>query len=194
METRVGEVIEAGTTEFTAQCYELYEVPPLGNLVRTMSGDIELFGVVYNAVTAGIEPGRKPIARGKDEENEEAIYRTNPQLLKLLKTEFRIAVVGFKQLEQIRQYLPPQPAHIHSFVYVCSLDEIKEFGRSLVFLNIMLNTKLPMATEEVIAASLRQMSSVNEDPHAYLVNAGKELAGLLGNDYARLRVILGRLQ
>jgi hypothetical protein len=34
-EQRVGEIIEACTTDFTAQCYELYKSPPLGSLVKT---------------------------------------------------------------------------------------------------------------------------------------------------------------
>ena len=78
---RVGEVIEASTTGFTAQCYELYELPPLGSLVKT--GDS--YSIVYYAATAGLEPGRRAIARGKDEPSEEEIYKTNPQLLKLLR-------------------------------------------------------------------------------------------------------------
>lgn len=194
MKTRVGEVIEASTTEFTTQCYELYRMPPFGSLVKTKTSDIELFGIIYNAATIGLEPGRKPIARGKDETSEEAIYQSSPQLLKLLKSEFGVLVVGFRQEDKLRQYLPPQPARIHSFVFLCSPEEVKEFSQSFAFFNILINTRLPVAVEELVAASLRQMSAVNDDPHAYLVVAGKELAGLLGNEYNRLRAILGRLQ
>jgi predicted Mrr-cat superfamily restriction endonuclease len=71
---------------------------------------------------------------------------------------------------------------------------MKEFSQSFAFLNILLNTRLPVSVEELVAASLRQMSAVNDDRHTYLVAAGKELAGLLGNEYNRLRAILGRLQ
>ena len=77
MEKRIAEVIEASTAQFTAQCYELYELPPLGSLVKT--GDI--YGIVCHAETAGLEPGRRPIARGKDEASEEAVYQSSPQLL-----------------------------------------------------------------------------------------------------------------
>ena len=69
---RVGEVIEASTTDFVAQCYELYRSPPLGSLVKTRDLPVELYGIVYNATTTGLEPGRRPIARGKDEAIEEA--------------------------------------------------------------------------------------------------------------------------
>ncbi|OGO07920.1 MAG: hypothetical protein A2Y92_05455 [Chloroflexi bacterium RBG_13_57_8] len=187
---KIAEVIEASTTQFTAQCYELYALPPLGGLVRT--GD--LFGIVCHASTAGLEPGRKPVARGKDEASEEAVYDSSPQLLKLLRSDFTAVVAGFKDDDKISQRLPPFPARIHGFVYLCQPDEVKEFGRSFDFLNILINAALPVPPEEIIAAALRQMSAAQEDPRAFLVAAGKELANLLSGDYMRLKNILGRLR
>jgi hypothetical protein len=187
---KIAEIIEASTAQFTAQSYELYELPPLGALVKT--GDI--YGIVAYASTAGIEPGRKPIARGKDEASEEAVYQSSPQLLKLLRSEFTAAVVGFKNGDKIYQYLPPQPARIHGFVYLCQPDEVKDFSKSFGFLHILINAALPVPPEELIAAALRQMSSAQEDGRAFLVAAGKELANLLSNDFLRLKNILGRLQ
>ncbi len=190
---RVGEVIEASTTEFTAQCYELYEIPPLGSLVKTKEASIELYGIVYNAATTSLEPGRRPIARGKDETSEEAIYRSSPQLLKLLKSEFGALVVGHKQ-DKLYHHLPPQPARIHSFVYLCPPQEVKEFGQSFDFLNILLNARTPVPSEELISASLRQMSQAHPDPRAFLVAAGKELAILLSGNLNQLKTILGRMR
>src|SRR3989338_470382 len=140
---RVGEIIEASTTEFAAQCYELYRSPPLGSLVKTTDAPLELYGIVYQVVTASLDPGRRPVARGRDETSEEAIYRASPQLEKLLRTEFRVLVVGHKSEDKLFRYLPPNPGRIHSFVYKCSADEIREFGRSFDFLNLLLNTRLP---------------------------------------------------
>ena len=193
---RVGEVIEACTTDFTAQCYELYQSPPLGRLVKThWEENADLFGVVCRATTAGIEPGRRPIARGKDEVNEDGIFRSSPQLLKLLRSEFDVAVIGFKKGETICQYLPPKPARIHGFVFLCSDAEVKEFGRSFDFLNILLKSSLELPVEEMVGASLRQMSSVyGAEKHAFLVSAGKELASLLSRDYGQLKAILRGLK
>jgi len=191
---RVGEVIEASTTEFVAQCYELYQSPPLGSLVKTADLPVELYGIVYNATTASIEPGRRPIARGKDEPDEEAIYQSSPQLAKLLRTEFSSLVVGYRENDKLYHYLPPKPARIHGFVHLCSPDEVREFSQSFDFLIILLNTRLPVSAEELVAASLRQMSQVYEDPHAFLVAAGKELAILLGGEFNRLKAILGRIK
>ncbi len=191
---RVGEVIEASTTEFVAQCYELYQSPPLGSLVKTRDEPVELYGIVYNATTTSLEPGRRPIARGKDEASEEEIYHSNPQLSKLLMSEFSALVVGHKKGDGLYHYLPPKPARIHSFVHLCSPEEVREFSQSFDFLNILINTHLPVSVEELVAACLRQMSQVYEDRHAFLVAAGKELAILLSGEFNRLKAILGRIK
>ena len=191
---RVGEIIEASTAGFTAQCYELYELPPLGSLVKTREGELDIYGIVCHATTGSLEPGRRPIARGKDENSEEAVYQSSPQLAKLLRSEFSALVVGHKAGEGINQYLPPGPARIHGFVYQCSADEIKEFGRSLAFLNMLVGAHLPVAVDEIVPAALRLMSQSQEDPHAFLVAAGKELAVMLGGQFNQLRAILERLK
>ena len=190
---RAGEVIESSTADFIAQCYELYQSPPLGSLVKTSDESVEIYGIVCHATTAGIEPGRRPIARGKDEASEEEVYRSSPQLLKLLRTEFTAVVVGFRENEKLLHYLPPRPARIHSFVYECQPEDIKEFSRSFNFLNMLISTGLPVSVEEIVAASLRRMSRVQDDPHRFLVAAGKELAVLLGGEFNRLKAILSRL-
>ncbi|MBN1190539.1 MAG: hypothetical protein JXA46_12360 [Dehalococcoidales bacterium] len=194
-ENRAGEVIDACTTNFTAQCYELYNSPPLGGLVKTQEKDIQLFGVVYKVLTAGIEPGRKPIARGKDDLSEDEIYRTNPQLLKLLKSEFSVLVTGYKKDGRFFHYLAPRPAHIHSPVFGCVPEEIKGFSKSMDFLDIILKSRLEIPVEQLVGAVLRQMALVyGAEKHTFLVNAGKELAALLSSDYTQLKAILKGLR
>jgi len=187
---KIAEVIEASTPQFIAQCYELYELPPLGSLIKT--GDI--YGIVAGAATASLEPGRRPIARGRDEASEEAVYESSPQLSKLLRSEIVAVVVGHKDGDKVLQYLPPYPARIHGFVYLCQPDEVRDFGRQFGFLNILINAALPIPAEELIAATLRQMGRAQDDSRAFLVAAGKELANLLSSDFIRLKNILGRLQ
>jgi len=191
---RVGEVIAASTTDFIAQCYELYQSPPLGSLVKTRDEPVELYGVVYYATTSSLDPGRRPIARGKDEASEEDIYRSSPQLLELLRSEFSALVVGHRQGEELHHYLPPKPARIHSFAYLCSPPEVREFGQSFNFLSILANARLPVPQDELIGACLRRMSQVYQDRHAFLVTAGKELAVLLSGDFKQLRAILERIK
>ncbi|MDD5591002.1 MAG: hypothetical protein PHY18_03635, partial [Dehalococcoidales bacterium] len=191
---RVGEVIEASSADFTAQCYELYGSPALGSMVKTGDANVELYGVVYQAATTSLEPGRRPIARGRDEATEEAVYRSNPQLLKLLKSEFSALVVGHRQGDKLNQYLPPQPARIHGFIYLCSPEEVREFSQSFAFLNILVNAHLPVSTDELISAALRQMSQAHRDRRSFLIAAGKELALLIGDNLNQLKAILKRIE
>jgi hypothetical protein len=158
--------------------------------VRT--GDI--YGFVAGAGTSGLEPGRRPIARGKDEESEEAVYATSPQLSKLLRSEFSVIVAGHRDGERLLQYLPPQPARIHGFVYAGTPEEAREFGKTFGFVTNLLNAENGVAPEELTAAALRRLAAAQNDPHAFLVAAGKELAALLSGDFIRLKTILGRLQ
>lgn len=186
-------MIEASSTQFVAECYELYQLPPLGSLVRVGDSSSEQLGVVCDATTASLEPGRRPIARGRDEASEEAIYRSSPQLVRLLRSEFSALVVGHRDGGELRQYLPPRPARIHGFVYACSVEQVREFGRSLAFLNLLLRSPLPVSSEELVAACLRRMGAAQEDPRSFLVGGGRELSRLLGGEFGRLRAILERL-
>lgn len=194
MINKIGEIVESTSTEFTAECYELNTIPSLGSLVKVTESSLEIFGIVCQSGTAGIEPGRRPVARGKDEKSEEAVYQSSPQLLKLLRSEFQVLIVGFKTGEKIYQYLPPQPAHIHAFVHVCSPEEIKQFSQSFDFLSILVNNRLQMPVEELVAATLREMSKAQSDPRSFLVTAGKTLTAMLSGDYRRLKTILARLK
>ncbi len=191
--SRIGEVIEASTSGLVAQCYELHRPPPLGSLVRTRSGSILIYGLVHNARTGSIEPGRYPIARGYDEEDEEDIYRKNPQLSKLLRTDFEVLVVGYKE-DSLHQYLPPVPARVHSFVFLCEREEVEEFSRSLNFINLLLEAKVPVPVDELVGASLRYASAAHADPRSFLVGAGRELSILLGAELHRLNALLKRLK
>jgi hypothetical protein len=194
MSTKIGEIVESTSTEFTAECYELNAIPALGSLVKVTEPKVEILGIVCQSGTAGIEPGRRPIARGKDEDSEEAVYQSSPQLMKLLRSEFHVLVVGHKLDGKINQYLPSQPAHIHAFVHVCDTEEIQQFSRSFDFLSLLVNNRLQIPLEELTAAALREMTKVQIDPHAFLVAAGKSLTSILSGDYHRLKIILARLK
>ena len=192
LSSKIGEVIEASTSEFIAQCYELHLPPPFGSLVKTREGEVEIYGVVSRAETTSIEPGRRPIARGRDEDNEEDIYRTSPQLARLLRTDFTALVVGHEEGQKLNHYLPPRPAKIHSFIYLCDAEEIEKFSQSLDFLSILVG--VGVQADELIAASLRHAASAHRDPGDFLTKAGKELAVLLGGEISRLNNILRRIK
>ena len=193
MLTKIGEVIEARTGEFVAECYELHTPPPLGSLLRTTDGQVEIYGVVRNASTESIDPGRRPLARGREESEEENIYRQHPQLSRLLRTTFDTLVIGHGQGDALHHYLPPRPPRVHSFVYLCEGDEVRRFTRSLDFLAILLGARAG-SVDEVVSACLRQAAGAHDDERAFLVRVGKELAVLLGGELNRLNAILRRIK
>ena len=194
LEQKIGEVVETSNSEFLAQCYELDGVPPLGSMVKTNGKGGEVYGIVYVSATHSIEPGRRITVRGKAATSEADIFKANPQLAKLLCSDFRVLVVGHKKEKAIYQYLPPSPVPVYAFVYTCEPEEIKLFTQSLNFLNLMIESRLTVSPDEVIAAFLRYASRSHPVSQDFLVKAGKELAWTLSNDIRRLDSILKRLR
>ena len=195
VEKKLAEVIAANSNEFTAQCYKLNEAPPLGSLVKTgTDGDGIVFGIVYSIETHSLEPGRRVVIRGDKLDKEEEIYINNPHLEKLMATDFKTLIVGYSETGKLRHYLPPRPPSSHKFVYLCTDNEVKDFSRSLNFLSVLAETKLPVSADEIIAASLRNISQLHSDAQAFIIGAGKELVWILGGDVRRLNAILKRLE
>jgi hypothetical protein len=189
---KIGEVIKSSTGGFAAECYELHSPPQYGRLVRTRDGDIDIYAIVSDASTSSIEPGRRPIARGRGDVSEEDIYRSNPQLEKLMRTEFSAIVVGHGEGGSISQYMPPRPARIHSFVYSCEHDEVAAFNSSLSYLSMLVD--VPERSNELIAAVLRNAAAAQEGSREFLVRAGKELALMMAGDTNRLNIILKKVK
>lgn len=192
---RIGEVIEASTTEFIAQCYDLHGAPPLGSLLRTSEGKTEIFAVTCHVRTGSIDPGRRPVARGFDDEDEEEIYRRHPELPQLLRTELRALVIGFREDSVVHHYLPPRPPRLHGFVYQCNGAEMVAFTERLDFLPTLITASPPVPADELIGAFLRQAGAARgEGSRRFLVSAGKELARALSTDPQRLGAILTRIR
>ena len=189
--TRLGEVIEGSTTEFQTHCYDLYAAPPLGSLVRCGDRD-SIYGIVCNVSTQSIDPSRHAIPRGRDAQNEDEIYQDNPQLNRLLYTQFQAVIVGYNDGETTRRYLPPFPPRIHSFVYQCESEEVRAFSESLDFLPVLLSAPID-AQDDVIASFLRIAGACHDDGREFLVNAGKALAALMAGQLPRLNNVLRRM-
>ncbi|MBI3978527.1 MAG: hypothetical protein HY331_10110 [Chloroflexi bacterium] len=193
MATKIGEVVEASTAEFVAQSYELHEAPEFGSLVRATGGAFDVYGLTVRVTTASIEPGRRPIARGRDEATLADVFRNNPQIPRLLRTEFVALVVGFQANGGVCQYLPPHPPPVHGFVHPCEPAEVVAFTGRLDFLSLLMQARGPSQPDELIAAFLRQVHRARGD-RSFLVAAGKEIALLLGGDVGRLNGILRRIR
>jgi len=187
--TRFGEVVEASIASVVGQCHRLYEAPPLGTLVR--AGD-DVYGVVSGVATASLDPTRRVIARGADAASEAEVYAEHPQLERLLRTDVTLAIVGHREGGEVRQYLPPLPPRIHTFLYVCAADEVRTFMSRHDHVALLVRAAHP-AADDVLAAALRLASAAFDDPMAYLVEASRAVAVLLASDTGRLNGLLRRL-
>jgi len=194
LKQKIGEVVETSNAEFLVQCYDLDGTPPLGSMVKTRGKGGEIYGIVYVSATHSIEPGRRITVRGKSHSSEADVFKANPQLAKLLCSDFKALVVGHSREKGVYQYLPPSPASIYAFVHTCTPEEVRVFTRSLDFLNLMIESRMTVSPDEVIAAFLRYASLTHPQPEEFLVKAGKELAWTLSNDIRRLDSILKRLR
>lgn len=149
-----------------------------------------IYAVVYNATTGPTDPGRKPRAYWKDED---VLQEEQPEISEwLLLTHFRAIIIGYSQGGRIYQILPPRPPRIHSHASLCTPDEVQSITARLDFLRTLTGA-MNAPTEEVIAACIREANSARGDSFDFLVDAGKELAGLLKDDYDRLNAIMRRV-
>jgi len=139
---KIGEIVASTSTEFTAECYELHALPCArqpGKSNGTVSGD---FRDCLSIRHGRYRTGQTSVARGKDEMSEEAVYQSSPQLMKLLRSEFQVLVVGHKIDGIIYQYLPSKR---HISMLLCRFAarmKSNNSSQSFDFLSIMLNNRL----------------------------------------------------
>ncbi len=189
----VAEVIESSTTEFTAECRELNSSPPFGTLVKAHSSPWFIYGVVHHISTQSIEPYRRPIAFGKTEEE---LRQEQPQIYALLRTHFKALVVGYAmegEQSTIIQAIPPVPARLHTFVYTCTPEEVRQFSSDLHFLRTVINATRGLSDELLVAVCCHTVAAYG-GKREYLVQLGKELCRLLRDDYHRLTHLLKRIE
>jgi hypothetical protein len=188
-EIHIAEVVESNTTSLIAQCKELHDSPPFGSFVK-IKADPLIYGLVFNVITSSIEPNRRATAYGKTEEE---LRDEQPQIFELLKTEFQAHLVGYRDRIGIQQILPSQPPRIHSFVYTCSLEEVRAFTEQTDYLRTLFTVSRVPPDELIIATIRNTLEAHAENPGLYLIKVGKELSRLLRDDYDRLSSILRRI-
>ncbi|MBW4613364.1 MAG: hypothetical protein KME21_08785 [Desmonostoc vinosum HA7617-LM4] len=199
----IAEVIETTTTEFLAQCLEPEDLsfpsmPPFGSWVCSLdeeSGN-QIYAVVYYATTMPIDSVHRARALGLSLQD---LREEQPQIFAMLRTEFRAAIVGFKQSSvisganpRVYQYLPPRPPQIHQAVYQCEAQAIIKFTDELDFLRTLLCVN-GAPVESLAAAAIREVYQLRKADREWLIKAGRTLSVLLKDDYDRLRFILSQI-
>lgn len=201
--SHIAEVIETATTEFLAQCLEPDQLrfptmPPFGSWVKSADEDSgnQIYGVVYHATTSPIDSVHRARALGLSLED---LREQQPQIFAMLKTEFRVAIVGFQApglspaaQGVIYQHLPPRPPQVHQAVHRCPTEEVMAFTEQLDFLRTLMDVR-NAPVDGLIGAVIRHCYQLRQLDREWLVQAGRTLSILLKDDYDRLRVILGQI-
>lgn len=193
MSEPIGEIVETSTTQFLAQACELGRAPAFGSFVTVDCAPAAVFGLVYRVRTGGLEPGAQAVMRGRSGVRDAAIYRENPDLEAVLRTDFAALIVGFCKDGEVRQYLPPHPPALHWSVYACAQPDVAAFTNQLDYFRAALAVS-EVPADELLAANLRQVRKARPFDHDFNLRAGRDLARLLSRDYARLSAILRRIQ
>ena len=170
-----------------------FEAEEFAYLVRVEAPPGRIYGLVSDIRTGGLEPGSQAIMRGRTGVRDGAIFRENPDLQSVLRTEFSALLVGFREQDLIRQYLPSHPPPLHWSVYACDPVESAAFAERLDYLQTVLAAGNAPA-DELVAAHLRLIRVARSFDQSFATRAGRELARLLKRDYDRLSAILRRFQ
>lgn len=189
-EEYIAEVIESSTTEFVAQTRKLNGSPPFGTFVKAGTSPMSL-AMIYDISTGSADLNRRPVAYGKTEEE---LRKEQPQIFELLRTEIRAKIIGYADAYGVQQLLPPQPPKLHSFVFLCTPEEVQTFTRQFDYFRTLLGVGGTLSDELLIAAIQQTCGCQPEASHGCLIRAGKELSRLLRDDYDRLESILRRMR
>ena len=212
--SHIAEVIETSTTEFLAQCLEPEDLsfpamPPFGSWVKAYDEEAgnQIYGVVCHATTSPLDSVHRARALGMSLDE---LREQQPQIFAMLKTEFRVAIVGFVPTEQeptkkgptkgkskrgtsrTYQHLPPRPPQVHQAVHQCEADEVVSFTEELDWLRTLLQVS-GVPTESLAAAAIREVYNLRNLDRDWLVQAGRMVSVLLKDDYDRLRMILAQI-
>jgi hypothetical protein len=186
---KVGEIVAVATTTFTAQSYELNRAPAFGALLRVpVPGETTYYALCYGAQTGAIEPGRHAVAWGRFDD-EDDIYRRQPQLSQVLRTTFDALLVGYSNGGAVVQRVPAMPPRLHALVYEATREEVALFNADLGYLRFVLRTPLPNA-DDFIAATIDHAQRAMGGDRAFLVSAARSVARLLEPEHERVMNIL----
>lgn len=200
----IAEVIESSTRAFLAEVYREAEAPAFGTWVEAEhASGLTLYGLVSHVEIGSFEPNRRAIAFGKTTEE---LQKELPHVMELLRTTFRAQVLAYRDARSavrqavrktVRQTLPPHPAAIHAFVRPCSPGVLRELGRPYDFLRTLVKNPDPaVPVDDLVVAVLGGVYEAHGGRHGgadELVQAGRTLSRLIGDDHERLHSILRRI-
>ncbi|MBP9765410.1 hypothetical protein KBD08_03680 [Candidatus Babeliales bacterium] len=185
------EVIQAGLTEWTGQCWKWDFVPNFGSLVTAQQKGRTWYGIVHDIKTESNDPMRAPFAYQKTEEE---LLRDQPQIFEFLQTTFRCITVGYKDDQKILYHLPPQPPKIHTFISLAKPNEYQTFFASTQFLHLLFNFSSQLSNFDELLLVLFKTAQHHTTTPEQTIDFIETFSTLYKNDYQKLKIFLQRLE
>ncbi|MEW6580860.1 MAG: hypothetical protein AB1435_16925 [Chloroflexota bacterium] len=187
----IGQVLRASTVGFVCGTRsQQIEHPAFGAFVRTRqdaASDLDVIGVIH-AISIDDDPlVRQMILANNMTQATIRDQREN----RMVPLEISVLNVGYIQNGRVHQTLPPRPPLSLDPVLLCDATTVARFTVRLDFLRLVLNAS-DVPAEQLLAAALKFAAEARPDAErrAFLVEAGRRLAGLLSQDLPRLQHLL----
>ena len=168
------------------------DVPVFGSFVKAeiQRGATELIGLVYD-IQIPDDPFIRQLAL---QEEPDQVALADQREIRGVPIEIGVVAVGYRDNARIYYGLPPQPPIMLNRIWICDDAEVRAFTGRLDFLRLLLNSR-EVPADELIVSCLRLAAQARSEPErrAFLLNAGRELARLMGADLVRLEALLGRM-
>jgi hypothetical protein len=187
----IGSVLRASTVGFVCgtRSQEIVH-PSFGAFVRTRHGqmaDIDVIGLIH-AISIDDDPLVRQIILAN---NLQPSVARDQRENRMVPVEISVVNIGYMQYDRVYHNLPPRPPLTLDPVQLCDADTVMRFTDRFDFLRLVLNTS-DVPTEQLLAAALLHAAQARPeaDRRAFLVAAGRHLAGLLSHDLPRLQHVL----
>ncbi len=190
--TCFAEVLETTISTFKAQSWKWDVIPEFGSLVTLSEKNQTIFSIVYDIVTGPQDLIRQPIAYQKTQEE---LLQEQPQIFEFLTTTFSCVIIGYQQEHDILLYnLAPQPPKIHTFVNFATDQQYLQCFASEQFLHLLYNVNLPINTQELLLAIIKQQLDRKTLTKEQLNAIVESFFILNKNNYLQTKMFLSRLQ
>jgi hypothetical protein len=201
-EEKVAEIVASNIKQFKAQvlyneAHSQTNVPAFGSWVMIPRPDgSAVLGLVFQVEAESVEPNRQVEAYNMSKEQ---LQREMPQVFELIRTYIQGLVLAFRDPQgKVRQTLPSHPAELHDFVYPCDDETIRQLSEPFDYLRTLINSRdAGVPTDELLVAVLQNMKAAQEtktEAKKALIQAGRTLSRLVGDDHERLKSILRRVE
>jgi hypothetical protein len=188
----VGRVLRASTTGFDCgtRGSRIDEAHTFGSFVKVPLDEarsVWAVGLIY-AIRIDDDPLARELVMAAGVDNSALLDQRENRMVPV---EICVINVGCMMNATIYHSLPPRPPMSLTEVELCSDDEILRFTSKLQFFRLVLNAR-EVPADELLAAALQQASWKRgmEARERFLIDCGRQLAGLLAHDLARLAHVL----